>query len=227
METAAGKPLRMKYWLTVQQAVAHLGALAEEPIGSENLAKLVEDYQLQLYWHRPGQRLTGPKLATLDQPLRLWEKNPSVWRAIVGILRHHPALPAAPDDTPLLEDGDGRLRHITFDFNRRPEPYSSAWYPSYGELMVKRSDLEGLRPRLFAARDEAEALKLTESPQLLLDIIAQLERLAMAAGSDGRASEPDPHWLAQQIAASDRHFDPAVLERLLTAAGRRRSERRQ
>lgn len=228
MKQAGPKPLHMKYWLSVQQALDHLRVLAEEEIGSEGLAKLVEERHLSLYWHRPGQRLSGGKQLskhspTLDQPLRLYAQNHSDWRAIVGILRHHPALPAAPNDTPLLEDDAGNLLHITFDFSQRPEPYSGSWYPSYTELVVKRRDLERLQSQLFIGRDEAEdnTTVLTEEPQFLLEVIAQLEKLAMAAHSGGKPCAPDIHWLAQQLADSDENLDHAALKRVLTVAERR------
>ena len=214
-----GKPFHMRRWLSVQQAVDHLSALSEEPLTGDDLARLAEDHKLDLYWYRPGQQLTyldQPQKpdTELEQPLRLNPEHNSDWRAIVGILRQRPALPAEENDTPTLEDSDGNRLRITFDFNRRPEPFSGRWYPNYAELVVKRRDLDRLENHLFS-EDDSQPLE----PNLLLDVIWQLEQMAMENGKDTDEQPHDLDWLTHQL--SDRtHLDPSLLGKVLNAAER-------
>ncbi|GAA5443352.1 hypothetical protein Misp06_01528 [Microbulbifer sp. NBRC 101763] len=218
MGTAIGKHFHRKQWLSVQQAVNHLSALSEEPLTSAHLADLAEEKLLDLYWYRPGQ-----KLMFLDQigsrelvePLRLCTDNQSDWRAIVGVLRHNPALPAYEQDTPLLEDAQGNRLRITFDHHQLPEPYSSRWYPNLAELVLKRSDLEQLEPRLFSPQEASINLER----DLLLDVIWQLEQLAL----DGE--EHSTSWLAEQLARRSTSLDRNACERVLLAAERERTQR--
>lgn len=217
--TSGDKPFHLRRWLSVQQAVDHLSALSEEPLSSEDLARLAEERKLDLYWYRPGQKLRyvdrpAWPLKELKQPLRLCPDNSNDWPAIVGILRRRPALPAEENDTPVLQDADGNLIKITFDLNGRPEPYSSRWYPNYSELMVRRADLELLESDLFIG-DEGRELE----PQLLLDVIWQLEQMALENGHVPGEPTHDADWLAQQL-SQRAHMDPAVLGRVLHAAER-------
>ncbi|WP_295798168.1 hypothetical protein [uncultured Microbulbifer sp.] len=216
---STGKPFHMRRWLSVQQAVDHLSALAEEPLTSDDLARLAEDRKLDLYWYRPGQKLRYLERpdwpsAELKQPLRVCPDNSSDWHAIVGILRQSPALPAEENDTPVLQDADGNLLKITFDLNRRPEPYSGRWYPNYSELVLKRSELERLESDLFLM-DEGRELE----PQLLLDVIWQLEQLALENGRAPGEASHDTAWLTRQL-SQRAHLDPAILGRVLHAAER-------
>lgn len=212
---SGSKPFHMRRWLSVQQALDHLTALSEEPLTSDDLANLAADHQLDLYWYRPGQKLKyidhpdWPN-TELEQPLRLCPENESDWRAIVGILRQRPALPAEENDTPLVSDADGNKLRITFDFNRRPEPFSGRWYPSYGELVVGRGDLDRLEHSLFEEDAELE-------PQLLLDVIWQLEQLAMENGHGGKEPSHDLDWLTHTL-SNRAQLDPALLNRVLHAA---------
>ncbi|MDP5209803.1 hypothetical protein [Microbulbifer sp. 2205BS26-8] len=211
MGTTAGKHFHRKQWLSVQQAISHLSALAEEPLTSAHLAELAEEQLLDLYWYRPGQKLTFQDrigIQELVEPLRLCTDNRSDWRAIVGILRHNPALPAYEQDTPLLEDAEGNRLRITFDYNQRPEPYSSRWYPSLAELVLKRSDLEQLEPRLFSPQETDSSLER----QLLLDVIWQLEQLAL------NGKHHSVSWLADQLANDSPSLDRNDCEQVLLAA---------
>lgn len=227
MATASGKrtgkpsdrPFHMRRWLSIQQAVDHLSALSEEPLTSDDLARLAEDHQLDLYWYRPGQQLRyldqpGKPNIVLKHPLRLSPTHNSDWRAIVGILRQRPALPAEENDTPTLEDTDGNRLRITFDFRNRPEPYSSRWYPNYGELVVRRRDLDRLENELFSAEDEPPL-----APDLLLDVIWQLEQLALENGHAPGKATHDAEWLTQELSQRT-HMDATVLGRVLHAAER-------
>lgn len=221
---SSGRSFHLKQWLSVQQAVDHLSALAEESLSGADLADLAETRQLDLYWYRPGQLLAyvdrganaEHPLIELDQPLRLCPESRSDWLAVAGILRGRPALPAAENDTPLLEDADGRRLRITFAPGRWPEPYSSRWYPSLAELVLKRSDMPRLESRLFSAADAEQFLE----QQLLLDVIWDLEQLALDGG-DGH----DTAWLAEQLARRDPKLDRNTLERVLHAAEHRREAR--
>ncbi|MFD1215706.1 hypothetical protein ACFQ2X_03775 [Microbulbifer celer] len=214
------RPFHMRRWLSIQQAVDHLSALSEEPLTSDDLARLAEDHQLDLYWYRPGQQLhyvDHPHTPTteLSQPLRLCPTIESDWQAIVGVLRQRPAFPAEENDTPLLRDADGNKMRITFDFNGRPEPFSGRWYPQYGELVVKRRDIERLEQRLFQSDEDSDL-----EPQLLLDVIWELEQLALENGNANDPSRHDLQWLAHTL--SDRtQLEPAILDRVLHAAERR------
>ncbi|KUJ84003.1 hypothetical protein AWR36_006480 [Microbulbifer flavimaris] len=213
MGTAVNKPFHLRQWLSVQQAVTHLSAVAEEPFTSADLADLAEQHQLDLYWYRPGQQvayLDRPAVLELSHPLRLCAENPSDWKAIVGILRQRPALPAYEQDTPLLEDEDGNRLRISFDHRRRPEPFSGRWYPSLAELVVRRGDIEQLEPTLFSASEAEHALE----KQQLLNVIWELEKLAL----DGEHHSTS--WLAEQIARRSSALDRQSLERILTAAER-------
>ncbi|WP_160152506.1 hypothetical protein [Microbulbifer sp. ALW1] len=216
---SGSKPFHMRRWLSVQQAVDHLSALSEEPLTSDDLARLAAEHKLDLYWYRPGQQLAyidrpGAPNTELEHPLRLCPEHSSDWRAIVGILRHHPALPAEENDTPVLQDSDGNRLRITFDFSRRPEPFSSRWYPNYAELVVKRRDLDRLENHLFT-EDEEQAL----APDLLLDVIWQLEQIAMENGKESDQQPHDLNWLTHQL--SDRsQLDPSLLGKVLNAAER-------
>ncbi|MBN8430275.1 hypothetical protein JF535_05335 [Microbulbifer salipaludis] len=221
-EKSTGKPFHMRRWLSVQQAVDHLSALSEDPLTSDDLARLAEDHTLDLYWYRPGQQLAyidrpGKPKTELSEPLRLCPEQSSDWRAIVGILRQRPALPAEENDTPTLQDGNGNRLRITFDFSRRPEPFSGLWYPNYAELVVKRQDLERLENHLFSSDDEPAL-----APHLLLDVIWQLEQIAMENGDSNEAGAESPHdldWLTHQL--SDRtKLDPNLLGKVLNAAER-------
>lgn len=217
METTAGKHFHRKQWLSVQQAISHLSALAEEPLTSAHLADLAEEQLLDLYWYRPGQKLTfQDRIGTqeLVEPLRLCTDNRSDWRAIAGILRHNPALPAYEQDTPLLEDAKGNRLRITFDHNQRPEPFSSRWYPSLAELVLKRSDLEQLEPRLFSSQETDSSLE----HQLLLDVIWQLEQLAL----DGERHSVS--WLVDQLANRSPSLDRSACEQVLHAAERQHTQ---
>lgn len=217
--SSSGKPFHMRRWLSVQQAVDHLSALSEEPLTSDDLARLAEDRKLDLYWYRPGQTLRfvdrpdWPQ-KELSQPLRLCPDQSNDWRAIVGILRHRPALPAGENDTPVLQDADGNRLKITFDLNRRPEPFSGRWYPYYSELVLKRSELERLENHLFLM-DEGRELE----PQLLLDVIWELEQLALENGHTPGEPVHDAEWLTRQL-SKRAHMDPTVLGRVLHAAER-------
>ncbi|MCQ3828964.1 hypothetical protein HXX02_05875 [Microbulbifer elongatus] len=212
------KPFHMRRWLSVQQAVDHLSALSEDPLTSDDLASLAEDHQLDLYWYRPGQKLIyldkpGWGTIELTQPLRLRPEHNSDWRAIVGILRQRPALPAEENDTPTLEDGDGNRLRIAFDFSNRPEPFSARWYPNYAELVVRRRDLDRLEDQLFRDDDEQSL-----EPELLLDVIWQLEQMAMENG-ESHGPVHDLDWLTHQL--SDRSkLDPNLLGKVLNAAER-------
>ncbi|AOS95747.1 hypothetical protein AUP74_00275 [Microbulbifer aggregans] len=213
MGTAVNKPFHLRQWLSVQQAVNHLSAVAEEPFTSADLADLAESHQLNLYWYRPGQQvayLDRPAVLELSRPLRLCAENPSDWKAIVGILRHRPALPAYEQDTPLLEDEDGNRLRISFDHRRRPEPFSGRWYPSLAELAVRRSEIEQLEPSLFSATEQEHALE----KQQLLNVIWELEKLAL----DGEHHSTG--WLAEQIASRSSSLDRQSLERILSDAER-------
>ena len=216
---SGSKPFHLRRWLSVQQALDHLTALSEEPLTSEDLANLAADHQLDLYWYRPGQKLKyvgrpdWPN-TELEEPLRLCPDNEGDWRAIVGILRQRPALPAEENDTPLMRDAEGNKLRITFDFNRRPEPFSGRWYPAFGELVVARSQLDLLEHRLFAEDADTDL-----EPQLLLDVIWQLEQLAMENGHGEHEPAHDLDWLADTL--SDRtQMEPALLTRVLHAAER-------
>lgn len=207
------RPFHRKQWLSAQQAVNHLSALAEEPLTCADLADLAEEYQLDLYWYRPGQQLTyldRPKTTELTHPLRLCAENHSDWSAIVGILRRRPALPAYEGDTPLLEDVKGNRLRISFDRRQRPEPFSGRWYPKLAELVLKLSDLDRLEPQLFPTAGAKSELE----PELLLNVIWQLERLAL----DGK--HHTPAWLADQLAQRTGDLDRDALERVLAAAER-------
>ncbi|MFV8781364.1 hypothetical protein ACNKU7_02970 [Microbulbifer sp. SA54] len=213
-----GKPFHMRRWLSVQQAVNHLSALSEEPITSDDLARLAEEHKLDLYWYRPGQKLRylhRPNWPTteLQQPLRLCPDHSNDWRAIAGILRQRPALPADENDTPVLQDPDGNLLKITFDLQRRPEPFSGRWYPNFAELVVRRGDLELLEGHLFTEEETSEL-----EPHLLLDVIWQLEQLALENG-DASTPKHDLDWLTHQL-SHRAHLDPALLGRVLHAAER-------
>ncbi|WP_323845433.1 hypothetical protein [Microbulbifer magnicolonia] len=213
MGTTIAKPFHRRQWLSVQQAVNHLSAVAEEPLTSADLADLAEQHLLDLYWYRPGQKLTyldRPGTGELTEPLRLCAENHSDWSAIAGILRHRPALPAYEQDTPLLEDAEGNRLRITFDYRQRPEPFSSRWYPNLAELVLKRSDLEQLEPQLFSTQETDSELE----PQLLLNVIWQLEQLALDGNHHSTA------WLAEQLAQRPGSIDRAALERVLAAAER-------
>ncbi|MFC6633014.1 hypothetical protein [Microbulbifer taiwanensis] len=213
MGTAIAKPFHRRQWLSVQQAVDHLSAVAEEPVTSADLADLAEQHLLDLYWYRPGQQLAylgRPETRELTEPLRLCAENHSDWSAIAGILRQRPALPAYEQDTPLLEDAEGNRLRITFERRQRPEPFSSRWYPTLAELVLKRSDLEQLEPQLFSSTEADSELE----PQLLLNVIWQLEKLAL----DG--NHHTPTWLAEQLARRSGSLDRAALERVLAAAER-------
>lgn len=204
-----------RQWLSIQQAVNHLSAVAEEPLTSADLADLAEDYQLDLYWYRPGQLLTytdGRGTRELDKPLRLCPENHSDWQAIAGILRHRPALPAYEQDTPLLEDAEGNRLRITFERSQRPEPFSSRWYPTFAELVVKRSQLEQLEPQIFSPQETDGELK----PHLLLNMIWELEQLAL----DGSKPGLSPAWLARELARRNGDIDRSAAERVLAAAER-------
>jgi hypothetical protein len=224
MGVAIGKPFHLKQWLSVQQTVDHLSAVVEEPLTSADLADLAEDHQLDLYWYRPGQMLAYAdrnayphrnQTRELNQPLRLCPDNHSDWHALVGILRDHPALPAGENDTPLLVDAEGNRLTITFDSQYRPEPYSSRWYPSLAELMLKRSDLDRLESQLFSAPISAQGSDLQLRPDLLLDVIWQLEQLALDDGGGH-----DIRWLKDQLTARNHNLDSAALEQVLVAAER-------
>ncbi|GAA5524909.1 hypothetical protein Maes01_01468 [Microbulbifer aestuariivivens] len=213
MGTAINKPFHLRQWLSVQQAVSHLSALAEELFTSADLADLAEHHQLDLYWYRPGQAvayLDRPAVLDLSKPLRLCAENPSDWKAIVGILRQRPALPAYEQDTPLLEDDEGNRLRICFDYRQRPEPFSGRWYPSLAELMVRRSDIDQLEPDLFSPADTEHPLE----KQQLLNVIWELEKLAL----DGEHHSTS--WLAEQIARRSSALDRQSLERILSAAER-------
>ena len=213
MGTRNAKPFHRKQWLSVQQAVDHLSAVAEEPVTSADLADMAEEHQLDLYWYRPGQKLAfldRAGSAELTEPMRLCGESHSDWGAIVGILRQRPALPAYEQDTPLLEDSDGNRLRITFDYRQRPEPFSARWYPSFAELMLKRSDLEHLEPHLFSGSELDSELE----PHLLLRVIWQLEQLAL----DG--DHHSHRWLADQLARRSPAVDRDALERVLVAAER-------
>ncbi|WP_233998772.1 hypothetical protein [Microbulbifer pacificus] len=211
------RPFHMRRWLSIQQAVDHLSALSEEPLTSDDLARMADDHLLDLYWYRPGQQLSYIDLpqkpaTTLEAPLRLSPQHSSDWRAIVGILRQRPALPAEENDTPTLEDAEGNRLRITFDVSNRPEPFSSRWYPDYRELVVKRRDLDRLEAELFSSDDEPAL-----APDLLLDVIWQLEQLAMENGRDRSTPAHDLDWLTHEL--SDRtHLDPILLGKVLNAA---------
>ncbi|WP_078084902.1 hypothetical protein [Microbulbifer mangrovi] len=217
--STSSKPFHMRRWLSVQQAVDHLSALSEDPLTSDDLARLAENHTLDLYWYRPGQQLSyidrpGKPRTELTEPLRLCPEYSSDWRAIVGILRQRPALPAEENDTPTMQDDKGNRLQITFDFSHRPEPFSGRWYPNYGELVVKRRDLERLESHLFS-EDDDQAL----APNLLLDVIWQLEQLAMANGHDQSEQPHDLEWLTHEL--SDRtKLDPNLLGKVLNAAER-------
>lgn len=209
------KPFHRRQWLSVDQAVTHLSAVTEEPLTSADLADLADQYQLDLYWYRPGQQaayLDRPEVRELNEPLRLCAENHSDWNAIVGILRHRPALPAYEQDTPLLEDSEGNRLRIVFDNRQRPEPFSARWYPNYAELVVKRSELEQLEPQLFSSPDLGSELE----PQLLLNVIWQLEQLAL----DNSKPRHSPTWLAEQLAQRSDAIGRPALERILAAAER-------
>ncbi|WGL16133.1 hypothetical protein PVT68_15335 [Microbulbifer bruguierae] len=216
---SGGKPFHMRRWLSVQQAVDHLSALSEEPLTSDDLARLAEDHRLDLYWYRPGQQLTyldhpdKPDIE-LTQPLRLCPEHSGDWRAIVGILRQRPALPAEENDTPVLKDANGNRLSITFDFSRRPEPFSSRWYPNYAELVVKRRDLDQLEDQLFSIEEDQPL-----EPSLLLDVIWQLEQMAMENGDTDTAPSHDLNWLTRQL-SSRTNLDPTLLGKVLNAAER-------
>ncbi|WP_226663572.1 hypothetical protein [Microbulbifer aggregans] len=213
------KAFHMRRWLSVQQALNHLSALSEEPLTSDDLAQLAEERKIDLYWYRPGQKLRyldRPQwpVTELKQPLRLCPDHSNDWRAITGILRQRPALPAEENDTPVLQDAEGNLLKITFDLNRRPEPFSGRWYPNIAELVVKRGDLELLENRLFLS-DEASALE----PHLLLDVIWELEQLAMENGHMAGEPKHDMDWLTRQV-SNRTHLDPTLLGRVFHAAER-------
>jgi len=218
-DKSTGKPFHMRRWLSVQQAVDHLSALSEDPLTSDDLARLAEDHTLDLYWYRPGQQLAyidrpGNPKTELTEPLRLCPEHSSDWRAIVGILRQRPALPAEENDTPTLKDDKGNRLQISFDFSRRPEPFSGRWYPNYAELVVKRQDLDRLENQLFTT-DEDSALE----PDVLLDVIWQLEQLAMENGRDDSGSPHDLEWLTHQLCDRTK-LDPNLLGKVLNAAER-------
>ncbi|WP_226704004.1 hypothetical protein [Microbulbifer elongatus] len=222
-DKSTSKPFHMRRWLSVQQAVDHLSALSEDPLTSDDLARLAEDHTLDLYWYRPGQQLTyidrpGKPKTELTEPLRLCPEHSSDWRAIVDILRHRPALPAGENDTPTLQDDTGNRLQITFDFSRRPEPFSGRWYPNYAELVVKRRDLERLESHLFSAEDEP-----TLEPDLLLDVIWQLEQMAIENrkedGRDKSGASHDLQWLTDQLCDRTK-LDPNLLGKVLNAAER-------
>lgn len=214
MGTAIAKPFHRKQWLSVQQAVNYLSAVAEEPLTSADLADLAEQHQLDLYWYRPGQQVAyigRPEVRDLNTPMRLCAENHSDWHAIADILRKRPALPAYEQDTPLLEDAEGNRLRITFERHLRPEPFSSRWYPSFAELFLKRGELEQLEPQLFSSR-EAE---LELEPHLLLNVIWQLEQMAL--DTEPRHS---PKWLAEQLARRSGSIERGALERIFEAAER-------
>lgn len=207
------KPFHRRQWLSVQQTVDHLSALAEEPLTAADLADLAEEYQLDLYWYRPGQQLAyldRPQTCELTEPLRLCAENHSDWTALVDILRQRPALPAYEGDTPLLEDTEGNRLRIAFDNRQRPEPFSGRWYPTLAELVLKRSDLDQLETRIFSPPEAQRELE----PRLLLNVIWQLERLAL------NGNHHTPAWLAEQLAARSGSMDRSALERVLAAAER-------
>lgn len=234
MATAGSKPFHLRHmrrWLSVQQAVDHLSTLSEEPVTSDDLARLADEHKLDLYWYRPGQQLAfidNPDWpdTELTQPLRLHPQYSSDQRAIIGILRHHPALPADENDTPTLQDSNGNRLRITFEFSQRPEPFSSRWYPNYAELVVMRRDLERLENQLFSS-DEDPSLQ----PDLLLDVIWQLEQMAMGndledseeSGPERRKKNEEPvhslDWLTRQL-SNRSQLDPALLGKVLNAAER-------
>ncbi|MCO1333567.1 hypothetical protein MO867_04355 [Microbulbifer sp. OS29] len=202
-----------KQWLSVKQAVDHLSALSEEPLTSTHLADLADEQLLDLYWYRPGQKLSLENhegIQELIEPVKLCFENVSDWRAIVDILRHNPALPAYEHDTPLLEDADGNHLRITFDYHQRPEPFSSLWYPTFTELVLKRDDLELLEPQLFPS----QVAEIGLERQLLLNVIWQLEQLAF------ENEEHTTSWLAEQLAQRSTSLDIIVCERILQAAER-------
>ncbi|WP_250459116.1 hypothetical protein [Microbulbifer litoralis] len=209
------KSFHRRKWLSVDQAVTHLSAVVEEPLSSADLADLADQYQLDLYWYRPGQQvayLDRPEVSELSGPLRLCAENHSDWSAITGILRHRPALPAYEQDTPLLEDEQGNRLRIIFDNRERPEPFSARWYPNYAELVLKRRELEQLEPRLFSPSDLDSELE----PHLLLNVIWQLEQLAL----DSSQPRHSPEWLADQLARRSEAVDRTAVERILAAAER-------
>ncbi|SEA45326.1 hypothetical protein [Microbulbifer marinus] len=213
MGTTIPKPFHRRQWLSVQQAVNHLSAVAEEPVTSADLADLADQHLLDLYWYRPGQKLVylgRPETSELTEPLRLCAENHSDWSAITGILRQQPALPAYEQDTPLLEDAEGNRLRISFDRRQRPEPFSSRWYPTLAELVLKRSDLERLEPQLFSAQETEHPLE----QHLLLNVIWQLEQMALDGNHHSTA------WLADQLAQRSGSIDRTALERVLAAAER-------
>ncbi|WP_444928512.1 hypothetical protein ACJJIF_11595 [Microbulbifer sp. SSSA002] len=205
-----------KQWLSVQQAVAHLSALSEEPLTSAHLADLADEQRLDLYWYRPGQKLSlenRRETRELLEPVKLCYESASSWHAIVDILRNNPALPAYEQDTPLLEDAGGNRLRITFDYPQRPEPFSSRWYPTYAELMLRRNDLERLEPQLFTSQGSEMGFER----ETLLKVIWQLEQLAL---------EHEQHstgWLADQLAQRSASLDRLSCERILQAAERQGS----
>ncbi|WP_444934192.1 hypothetical protein [Microbulbifer sp. JTAC008] len=205
-----------KQWLSVQQAVDHLSALSEEPLTSAHLADLADEQLLNLYWYRPGQKLSledRKGVRELVEPVRLCYESASDWHAIVDILRNNPALPAYEHDTPLLEDADGNRLRITFDYHQRPEPFSSRWYPTYAELVLKRNDLEQLEPHLFTS----QAVETGFERETLLNVIWQLEQLALGD------EEHSTSWLADQLAQRSSALDRLSCERILQAAERESS----
>ncbi|AQQ66768.1 hypothetical protein Mag101_03280 [Microbulbifer agarilyticus] len=212
------KPFHLRRWLSAQQAVDHLNVLTEEQLTGDDLARLAEDQKLDLYWYRPGQQLkfidkTGWSNIELSEPLRLSPTNQGDWRAIVGILRHQPALPATENDTPTLLDAEGNRLRITFGFHDRPEPFSGRWYPNYSELVVRRRDLDNLESQMLTEEGEQPL-----EAGLLLDVIWQLEQMAM---ENGQAHEHphDLNWLTDEL--SDRtKLDPRLLGKVLNAAER-------
>ncbi|AWF82711.1 hypothetical protein BTJ40_18895 [Microbulbifer sp. A4B17] len=208
-----------KQWLSVQQAVDHLSALSEEPLTSAHLADLADEQLLNLYWYRPGQKLSlegREGIRELIEPVRLCYENASDWHAIVDILRNNPALPAYEHDTPLLEDADGNRLRITFDYHQRPEPFSSRWYPTYSELVLKRNDLEQLEPHLFTGQGTETGFER----KTLLNVIWQLEQLAL--GDEQHSTS----WLADQLAQRSTSLDRLSCERILLAAERESAARR-